>query len=144
MNLYLKNVKGRETKKNINKYKVKWDKPSKSKLQFAFKQLLKPLWIGHAVYEEFPVYGTLQRVDFINLTLNIAFEVNGKQHDVYTPHFHKNPQGFLKSLRLDKQKADWLELNDFRLIEVMEQDLNKFSPKYIKENFDIDIVIKNK
>lgn len=138
--MFLYTLKGKRIKKNINPYTIDWDRESKSKLQFRFKQLFKKYWIAHRVYEEFPVYGTRQRVDFINFSLNIAIEVNGQQHDKFVPHFHKNAQGFIKSLRLDREKQEWLDLNNIHLIELMEEDIKPFSPEYIKEKFNISII----
>lgn len=133
------NIRGRKTYKNISKYRIKWTKPSRSQLQTKFKELLKKYWIGHKVYEEFPVYGSQQKVDFMNFTLNIAVEVNGEQHDKFVKHFHKNKNGFIDSLRRDRLKSEWLEANDFKLIELIESDLKVFSPKYIKDLYGIDI-----
>lgn len=141
MKLTLINTKHKPYKKTVTKYLIKWDEPSKSKLQYRFKQLFKKYWIGHTVFEEFPVFGTRQRVDFVNISLNIAVEINGLQHDKYTPHFHKNTQGFIKSLRLDREKREWLEMNNFNLIELMESDEKLFSPKYIEKEYGHKIVL---
>lgn len=139
--MYLINIRGRRTHKKISQYRIDWDGPSKSKIQYKCKQILKPYWCGHAVYEEFPVYGTRQKVDFINFTLHLAIEVNGLQHDKYVPHFHGNKQGFIKSLRSDREKAEWLEMNEIKLLELYEEDIKKLSPEYIKETFGIDIIV---
>lgn len=138
--MFLYTLKGKRIKKKINQYAINWSRDSKSKLQFRAKQLLKPHWFSHLVYEEFPVYGTRQRVDFINFSINVAIEVNGDQHDKFVPHFHKNEQGFIKSLRLDREKREWLELNGIELIEIMESDLKQFSPEYIESKFNIRII----
>ena len=66
MRLY--NIKGRLVSKNVRKYLIDWDKKSRSKVQFKVKKILEPYWKNYVVYEEFPVYGTLLKVDILNAT----------------------------------------------------------------------------
>lgn len=134
MQLY--NIRGRKVRKNISQYKIQWGEPSRSKLQFAFKQKIRQFWGTHVIYEEFPVYGSRQKVDFINFTVNIAIEVNGEQHDKFVKHFHKNKQGFIGSIKRDREKRQWLEMNGITLVEVYKEDLEDFSEEYIKKIID--------
>ena len=64
----LLNTYGRLEKRNVNKYLIKWDDPSRSKIQFEVKQFLKRYWQSCVVYEEFPVYGSRMNVDILNAT----------------------------------------------------------------------------
>ena len=122
MRLY--NIYGKLVSKNVSKHLIDWDKKSRSKFQFKVKQLLRPYWQNHIVYEEFPVYGSLMRVDFLNATKRVAIEVNGRQHSEFVPYFHKSRAEYLRSIKRDHQKTEWLEKNDFNLLEVEEKDLN--------------------
>lgn len=55
----------------------------------------------------------------------IAIEVNGPQHDKFHPFFHNNSRAqFLKGIKRDMIKQEWLELNGIRLVEFVESDLN--------------------
>ena len=139
MKLRLKNINGREVNKTVTNYIIDWDKKSKSQFQFNVKQFLRPLWCHQICFEEFPVYGTLQRVDFLNATKKIAIEVNGRQHTEYVEHFHKNKANYLKSIKRDWIKTEWLESNDYQLIEIEQKDMAKISVDWITEEFDIDI-----
>ena len=139
MRLY--NVKGKLQSKSVTKYLIKWDKKSRSKLQFNVKQFLKQHWENHVVYEEFPVYGTKLKVDLVNATKKIAIEVNGPQHDNFNKFFHGNSRAkYLESIKRDIQKREWLELNDFIIMEIYEKDLKDLSPKYLKELYGVSIV----
>ena len=90
MRLY--NIRGKLQSKSVTKYLVDWDKKSRSKLQFNTKQFFKQYWENHIVYEEFPVYGSRMKVDFINATKKIAVEVNGQQHDEFNKFSTQTPE----------------------------------------------------
>lgn len=121
----LLSINGKLSKKNVNKYKIDWDSKSRSKIQFAAKQLLKRIWSGDIVYEEFPVFGSRMKVDFFNATKFIAVEVNGAQHDKFNPFFHNNSRmNYLSSIKRDSEKAKWLEMNNITLIEVIKEDID--------------------
>ena len=131
MRLY--NIYGKLVSKNVSKHLIDWDKKSRSKFQFKVKQILKPYWQNHIVYEEFPVYGSLMRVDFLNATKRIAIEANGRQHSEFVPHFHKSRSEYLKSIKRDHKKTEWLEKNGFKLLEIEEKDV-KFGQDFLLEN----------
>ncbi len=135
------NVHGRLVKKNVAHFRIKWDAKSKSKLQFRVKQFLKPFWQHMVVFEEFPVYGTLLKVDFINATKNLAIEVNGSQHDAVHPFFHQNRKyNFLQSINRDVRKREWLERNHFRLLEIQEEEVDQLTLEFFKEKFGVDLI----
>ena len=68
MRLY--NIYGRLQNKDVTRFLIKWNKKSRSKVQFAVKIFLQPYWKGHVVYEEFPVFGSRMKVDIVNMTKN--------------------------------------------------------------------------
>jgi len=138
MRLY--NAYGRLQNRSVSKYLINWDGKSRSKLQMRAKHLFKPLWIAHVVYEEFPVYGTRMKVDFLNATIKVAVEVNGPQHSSFNKFFHGNSRAkYLASIKRDWEKAEWLEKNGYKLIELEESDLEDLSKKYIEDTFKIKI-----
>jgi very-short-patch-repair endonuclease len=134
------NLSGRLISKNVSKYRIDWDAHSKSKLQFEVKQFLKEFWLNHIVYEEFPVYGSRMRVDFLNATRKIAVEVNGAQHASFNKFFHQNSRAkYLSSIRRDYEKYEWLMKNEYKFIEIEPQDLKELSHKFIIDKFGIDL-----
>jgi len=128
----LLNVYGKLVDRNVARYRVEWEGKSPSKLQHRVKLLLKPIWFAHVVFEEFPVFGSLQRLDFYNATKRIAVEVNGPQHDKIIPFFHGNlPQlGFASALRRDLNKYRWCERNNINVVEIIEADLSDIQGFY--------------
>ena len=133
MRLY--NVKGKLQSKLVTKFLIDWGKKSRSKIQFKVKQFLKPYWQNHVVYEEFPVYGTLMKVDILNATKKIAVEVNGRQHSNFNAFFHNNSRAkYLASIKRDVKKREWLEKNGYNLIEIEEHEVNKLSEEFIVKN----------
>lgn len=140
MRLRLYSLSGSLMNKNVSKYKIKWDKPSRSKIQFKTKQFLKPFWCYQVCFEEFPVYGSKMHVDILNLTKKIAVEVNGPQHKEFNKFFHNNSRAnYFNSIKRDWKKTEWLERNGFQLIEIETQEIPKLSEDFIKDKFGISI-----
>ena len=138
MKLY--DISGKLKYKSVQKYRIKWDAECRSNLQYEVKQFFKAHWMGQICYEEFPVYGTRMKVDMINMTKRIAVEVQGAQHDSFNKFFHNNSRAnYLSSIKRDYDKRVWLESNDFKVLEVFEEDLPSLSKKYIMQKFEISI-----
>ena len=136
MRLY--NVNGKPQNRGVSKYLISWEKKSRSKLQKRAKDFLKPYWVAHVVYEEFPVYGTRLKVDILNATIKVAVEVNGPQHNAFHKFFHGNSRAkYLESIKRDCQKAEWLKDNGFQLVELEEKDILNISKKFFQEKFKI-------
>lgn len=134
-----KNLYGKEVFKNIQKYRIDWDKPSLSKFQFAVKQFLRPYWKSSICFEEMPVTGTRMRIDIYNATKRIACEVMGEFHRNFNKHFHKeNTDNYLNQIKRDLKKSQWCELNRIDLIEIWPEDLPKLSSEWFK-NKGIDL-----
>jgi hypothetical protein len=111
------------TVKKAKNYLIKWDSPSRSKIQFEAKQFLKKYWQNHIVFEEFPVAGTKLSLDFYNANKKIAIEVQGKQHTKYVPFFHgKNKINYINQLKRDQDKLRFCELNNIDLVEIYDGD----------------------
>lgn len=134
----LLNINGKLQNRKVSKYLIKWNEKSRSKIQFKVKQFLKPLWKNQIVYEEFPVYGTRMHVDILNATKRIAIEVNGPQHSNFNKFFHGGSRlKYLESIKRDVAKANWLESNNFTLIEIEEDEVDSLSLEFFKKNFNI-------
>ena len=116
----------------VRKYLIKWNKKSRSQIQFKVKQFLKPYWENQIVYEEFPVYGSKMKVDILNATKKIAIEVQGKQHTEFNKFFHKTRGNYLESIKRDYQKREWLKQNKFKLVEIEEEEIKKLSKSFFK------------
>ena len=136
----LLNINGKLVYKRVGKKLINWSKKSRSKLQTQVKVFLKKFWKNHIVYEEFPVYGSRMKVDLINMTKRIAVEVQGAQHDQFNKFFHGNSRAkYLRSITRDYQKRQWLEKNNFTVLEIVPEDMTSLSKRYIREKFDINI-----
>lgn len=137
MRLY--NIRGRLVSKNVSRCIIKWDGESKSNLQFRVKQFLKPFWCGHICYEEFPVYGTLLKVDILNATLRIAVEVQGPQHECFHYFHNEQPFQYLASIKNDVKKREWLIRNEFHFIEINYDEIDLLTREFFKEKFDVTL-----
>jgi len=136
----LLNTYGRLENRSVNKYLIKWDGKSRSKLQFGVKQFLKRYWKSCVVYEEFPVYGSRMKVDILNATKKIAVEVNGAQHSNFNKFFHANSRvNYLKSINRDFKKLEWLEQNGYNLIEINHDEVDLLTKDFFKKKFKVDL-----
>lgn len=136
----LLNINGRLVYKSVSKYRIVWDGKSRSQPQFLAKQFLKTYWSTQVVYEEFPVYGTLMRVDILNATKNIAIEINGAQHSQFSKHFHGSRTNYFNSIQRDMLKRGWLEKNGFNIIEIEDHEVAALSLEFFVKKFNISIV----
>lgn len=136
----LKNIYGRYVSRNVSKYRIDWAKPSLSKAQFRTKEFLKQYWKNDVVFEEFPVYGSRMKVDIVNATKKIAIEVQGNQHFSFNKHFHSNSRlKYLQAIKRDVKKFEWLESNDFQVVEITEDETKNLTRKFFKDRFDIEL-----
>jgi hypothetical protein len=137
----LLNISGKFVNKNVRNYLIDWEGKSRSKLQFKFKQFFYPYWKNHIVYEEFPVYGSMLKVDILNATKKIAVEIQGNQHESFNEFFHDHSRlKYLQGIKRDVKKEKWLDMNEFKFLELYENDLKNLSPQYIEEKTGILII----
>lgn len=137
----LLNIHGKLVNKSVSKYLIDWGGRSRSNIQFQTKQFLRLYWGSHIVYEEFPVYGSRMKVDFVNATKKIAVEVQGLQHEAFNPFFHNNSRmTYLSSIKRDYEKSKWLELNGFKILEIYEKEIKKLTPEYFEKTFGIHLL----
>ena len=62
-------------------------------------------------------------LDFYNANLKMAIEVDGNQHYQYNKFFHSNSrQNFLAQLQRDEKKEYFCEINQIRLVRILEKD----------------------
>ena len=136
----LLDIYGNSVSKNVTKYTIDWRKNSRSKLQTKVKRFLQGYWKNQVVYEEFPVFGSRMKVDFLNATIKVAIEVQGPQHKKFNPFFHSNSRAkYLDSIKRDLEKARWLEENGFLFVEVSEGEVKDISKEFFEKNFGIKL-----
>ena len=74
----------------------------------------------------------------INFTRKVAVEVQGKQHYSFNKFFHANSRmKYLASIKRDNQKHQWLEMNNIKLVEVLEDEVDILSKKFFYYKFDL-------
>jgi len=131
-------INGRKKKiKNSVKYLIDWNSNCRSGIQKEVKEILSNHWFADVVFEEFPVAGTRLTFDFFNATRNVVIEVDGNQHYKYNKFFHSNSrQNFLAQLKRDEKKEYFCELNNIKLLRVLESEIVKgqFPDKHFIEN----------
>lgn len=82
--------------------------------QYTIKENIRPDWL---ITQE----GERLELDFLIEELNIAIEVQGKQHFAYTPFFHDSHEDFKNRLRWDRFKKERCKAAQIELIEITSQ-----------------------
>lgn len=132
-------LQGRERNVSWNKHRINWDRKV-SGPQMAVKRFLRPYWEGHAVYEEVQIPGSRLRVDLINLHIRTVIEVSPAGSHSYNPFFHRGSRlNFTAALKRDLKKQEWAERNDFRYIELTDDDLNNLSTEWLRTHHQLDL-----
>lgn len=131
---------GKLVYKNLNPYRVDWDKPCRSKFQKLVKDFFRDYWHNYICFEEMPMVGTRLRFDLVNATKKIIIESNGSQHDEFNPFFHKTRMNYFFSIQRDQRKREWAEKNGFELVEILESDLPKLSVEFFKNEYGVYII----
>lgn len=124
---------------SLKKYAIDWEK-APSKGQRVLQDFLYQFWHNQLILGEMRIPGTLWRFDIVNCNKRIIFEFSPIHHFAFNKFFHKNRAGYLKSLKSDVLKQKWAEENDFKVIEITDEDLPKLSLKYIEEKFGVSIL----
>ena len=82
--------------------------------QFTIRENYRPDWLSTQ-------HGRLE-LDFYIEELETAIEVQGRQHYVYTPHFHSEENGFVAQLERDAAKSRVCRQRGVKLIEIDRYD----------------------
>jgi hypothetical protein len=117
----------------IHKYLINWDKKitrggkkNFGKFQFDVKKLLRPFWEDDIVLEEMPVPALTgqkgKSIDIVNITQGICIECDGRHHGKIG-WMHKDKECLRKQLFRDDYKLRWAELNNFKMVNIYEDDI---------------------
>jgi len=94
---------------------------NKSDLHLKARQLIKYTFPTMQILEEVGIplrYGTTLFLDFYVPLLKLCIEVNGEQHYKFIPFFHGTQLNFMKHKRRDREKRDWCDINDIKIIDL--------------------------
>ena len=105
------------------KYRIDWNRGAPSKGAQAVKDFIRRHFSNDLWMEEYRLPRCLLRVDFLNATRKFAIEFNGPQHEGFVKHFHRDRVGYAASFGRDLAKAEFLEGNGYKLVEIREDDL---------------------
>ncbi len=112
-----KDLDGNFHSKDISKYK--WLGGGLSSLgERELGERLRTLFPNLVLYTQLPCVGTRLRLDFYINDLKLAFEFDGEQHENYVPHFHGTKRKFQMAKQRDREKEQWCDVNQIRLIRV--------------------------
>lgn len=86
----------------------------------AARRLLRETFPFDAVYEEVVLPGCEMTLtaDFVIPARRLVIEVQGRQHREFIPYFHGNRAGYLRQLKRDRVKREWVAANGLTLVEL--------------------------
>jgi hypothetical protein len=92
---------------------------NKSSLHLQARELLSQNFPTLQILEEVPINIRKSEVlymDFYLPLVKTCVEVHGEQHFKFVGFYHNTQLGFLKSQKRDKEKAEWCDINNIKLI----------------------------
>lgn len=108
-----------------DRYGLKSESKCKSESQYLLGQLLRTLYPGYVICEEFVIPDTRLSIDFFIPALGIAFEFDGSQHLKYNEFFHGSKKAFNAQKDRDLKKEQWCALNNLRIVRVIKKNISK-------------------
>ena len=117
-----KDLDGNIHNKDISDYK--WSEGGASRGERELGERLTSLFPNLTIYSQLPCFGTRLKIDFVIISLRLAFEFDGNQHEEYVPHFHRTRKGFQRSKDRDWEKEEWCKNNKIRLLRVKTSDID--------------------
>lgn len=118
-------------------YRIDWNRKAPSKIAQTFKDFLYKYFRFNILYEEYRIPRTLLKIDFLDATKKIAYEVSGEQHREFNKFFYNNSRGnYLNAIKRDVKKAKFLESNGYKIIELFEEDIKELSLDYLNKKIE--------
>ena len=121
---------GKEYKWNITNYvpDKDCDRP-RSQYHIKARSLLREIFPRDMILEEVSLPGSKTNfrrstlyADFYLPNRNLMVEVHGEQHYTFNNFYHKNKMEFFKSQQRDRDKIEWCQLNDLKLVSLKHSD----------------------
>ena len=114
--MILLDMNGKKVKANINTRLFSSEAQSRSMFQHAAGEELIKRFPLESVLEEWTIPGSKMSLDFFIPTRMIAIEVQGEQHEKFSPFFHGSRYKFVMQQNRDYYKKEWCEKNNITLI----------------------------
>lgn len=131
----------KEVSLSTRKYAIDWENDGNSSLERQFRDLIYPYWRNYIVLFQLTVPGSLLKLDFLNCNKRLAIEIDGPQHDKFNKFFHNNSRiTWANHMKRDLDKYKWCEENNIKVIQLIKEDLDNFSPKEIEKRFGVSII----
>jgi hypothetical protein len=87
-----------------------------SKPQRYLFELIKQIYPEYTIIYEQYIPELNQRFDIFVKELGIAIEYDGRQHDDFVEHFHKDMNGFIGGLQMDAKKENFSKENGIKVV----------------------------
>ncbi len=125
-------LEGKESKWKISGKSINIDTRPRSSLHKKARVLLKGTYPTLQILEEVSIRPNRKvlYLDFYIPLRKTCVEVHGQQHYKFTPHFHSNRQGFLRSKINDREKEEWCVLNKISFIVLKFDEVDSWKDQF--------------
>jgi hypothetical protein len=90
------------------------------------------------ILQELRIPGSLKRLDLVLFHKKIVIEYSPKSHHgTFNKFFHGNRLEYLKTIKSDIQKQEYVERNGYTFIELSEKDLPLLSYDFFVQEFNV-------
>lgn len=115
-------------------YRIDWNRKAPSKIAQTFKDFLYKNFRYNILYEEYRIPRTLLKIDFLDATKRIAYEISGEQHREFNKFFYNNSRNnYLNAIKRDVKKEKFLKTNNYKLIELFEEDIKQLTIEFLNK-----------
>ncbi len=120
----LLDINGRQVSVGLYSSKNNIGKTERSKLQTIAGECLKNKYPHEQILEDYIIPSSRLSVDFFIPRLKIVIEVNGVQHEKFSPFFHgeRTQNKYTKQVFRDVKKQRWAEMNGFKFYTIVQEE----------------------
>ncbi len=98
-------------------------------------ELMEKIYPTYNVIYEQAIPSLGQRYDIFVKELGVAIEYDGRQHDHYVEHFHKDINGYISSIKRDDKKEYFSQCNGIKVVR-LKGDIYDMSKEDLKKCID--------
>ena len=98
-------------------------------------ELMEEIYPSYTVIYEQVIPSLGQRYDIFVKELGVAIEYDGRQHDHFVEHFHKDINGYISSIKRDNTKVNFSNENGIKVVR-LDGDVSEMTSKKLKKVID--------
>ena len=111
--------------KDIKFKNYQYNGETRSKFQTSIAELVKSLYPNYIILVDYPIGEKHLSLDIFLPRLNLAIEVDGRQHYKFNKFFHSDIRSFKRQKQNDQYKDNWCISNGIKLIRINNENITQ-------------------